>query len=157
MPVDTIDTQADATGKRFAITISRYNDYLTRQLLDKALETLTGHGARDEDILVAWVQGSDETPLAAELLAKHETPDAIIALGVVVEGETAHADIITRHCSDTFARVSSEYGLPVINGIVTARSTAQAVARAEVRGEHFAMAAIHMAQFIDTLKTRKKS
>ncbi len=154
MPVTTIDTQPDAKRKRFVIVVSRYNDYLTRQMLDLATQTLVEHGAAEDDILVIWVQGSDETPLAAEWSAKHESPDAIIALGVVVEGETAHADIITRHCSDMFARISSEYDLPVINGIISARSTAQAVARAEIRGEPFAMAAIHMAQLKESLQSR---
>lgn len=154
MPVTTIDTTPDAGGKRFTIVVSRYNDYLTRQMLALATHTLVEQGASEDDILVVWVQGSDETPLAAEWSAKHEKPDAIIALGVVVQGETAHADIITRHCSDTFARISSEYDLPVINGIISARSTAQAVARAEVRGEHFAMAAIHMVQLKNSLQAR---
>ena len=152
-----IDSEPNATGHQFGIVISRYNDYMTRQLLDGALECLARHGAQEEHITIVWVPGSDETPLVAEKLARTRQLSAIITIGVVIEGETRHAEVMLRHCAEAFSRISSQYDLPVINGIVSARTTAQAVTRAETRGEHFAAAAIHMAQVFKTLSSTSAS
>ncbi|MFT5239545.1 MAG: 6,7-dimethyl-8-ribityllumazine synthase [Candidatus Promineifilaceae bacterium] len=154
MTQTTIDSKLDAEGWRFAIVVSRYNDFLTNQLLDAVTKTLSAAGASPDNILVVKVPGSDETPLAAEKLARCAQADAIIALGVVIEGETAHADIITHNCSHSLARIASTYDLPVINGVISARSMAQAVARAEKRGQHFAEAAIHMLQTYSAIQKR---
>ncbi|MDA0321122.1 MAG: 6,7-dimethyl-8-ribityllumazine synthase [Verrucomicrobia bacterium] len=145
-----------ATGLKFGIVVSRFNDTLTGQMLQGATECFLQNGAAEEDLLVAWVPGSDELPLAAGQLARDGNLHAIIVLGVVIEGDTAHADLITTQVSRSVAEIARETNLPVLNGVIAARTLDQATDRASIsgvnRGRVSALAAIEMANLYQQIR-----
>lgn len=144
----------DATGVRFAIVVSRYNEYITRRLLDGAQQILAARGAALVD--VAWVPGALEIPLAARRLAETRGYDAIICLGCIIKGETLHFDLVAQHAAAGISRVALETGVPVINEVLAVFDPAQAAARAGEkvnRGEEAARAAIQMATLMRALPT----
>ena len=138
-----------AEGLTVGIVVSRFNNFLTKQLLEGALDCLVRHGARDENITVVWVPGANETPMAAQKMAESKKYDTLIVLGAVVKGATVHADLINTQVSRTLVRMAIEQGLPVINGVVCAENLEQAIERSGTkagnRGWHAAQAAIEMA------------
>lgn len=142
----------DATGLTFAIIVSRYNDYITQQLLDGAQKVLAAQGAAAID--VAWVPGSLEIPLVAQRLAQTGRYAAIICLGCVIKGETLHFDLVAQNAASGLARVALETRVPVINEVLAVFDAAQAAARAGEkvnRGEEAAHAAIEMATLMRAL------
>jgi len=142
----------DANGMRFAIVVARYNEYITRRLLDGAQRVLAARGAAVVD--VAWVPGSLEIPLAALALARSGRYDAIICLGCVIRGETLHFDLVAHNAAAGISRVALETGVPVINEVLAVFDPAQAASRAGEkvnRGEEAAAAAIHMATLMRAL------
>lgn len=142
----------DATGLAFAIVVSRYNEYITRRLLDGAQRVLTARGAASVDVV--WVPGSLEIPLVAQRLARAGKYDAIICLGCVIKGETLHFDLVAENAAAGMGRVALETGVPVINEVLAVFDPAQAAARAGDkvnRGEEAAHAAIQMATLMRTL------
>jgi 6,7-dimethyl-8-ribityllumazine synthase len=145
-----------ATGLKFGIVVSRFNDTLTGQMLRGATECFLQNGATEADLLVAWVPGSDELPLAADQLARHGNLNAIIVLGVVIEGDTAHADLITTQVSRSVAEIARATNIPVLNGVIAARTLDQATDRASIsgvnRGRVSALAAIEMANLYDQIR-----
>lgn len=145
----------DAHGLRFGIVASRYNEELTRDLVSDALGVLTRQGADAAAQQVVWVPGAFEIPSVAEHLAAGNTFDAIIALGAVVEGETPHADLITRTVTEALSDIARLYGLPVIDTVVAARTYAQAEVRCrsaeDSRGSYAARAAVEMAHVFRAL------
>ncbi len=147
--LNIIKPETTTDDLQIGIVVSRYNQALTGQLLQGAVAALAERGLCMQNITIVWVPGSDETPPAVEALAQKTTMGAVIALGAVIEGETAHADIIAGQVSNSLARISSTTGTPAINGIVTARTAEQAVNRCftdkKNRGHDFAMAAVDMA------------
>lgn len=138
-----------ASGLKVCIVVSRFNDFLTKQLADGAVDCLLRHGVKDGDISVAWVPGANELPLAAAPLAKKGKVHAVIVLGAVVRGATSHADLINSQVSRALSDISLETGVPVINGVVAADSLEQAIERcgtkAGNKGWSAAQAAIEMA------------
>ena len=136
-------------GISVGIIVSRFNDFLTKELLEGAKDCLLRHGVEDSKVTIAWVPGSNELPLAAEKLAKSKKFDAIVALGVVIDGATSHADLINGQVSRSLAKVASDSGLPVINGVVAAHNIEQAIERcgtkAGNKGWQGSLAAIEMA------------
>jgi len=149
MPINEISATLEAKGLKTVIVISRFNDFLTKQLLGGAVDCLVRHGASEEDITVAWVPGANEIPLAVTKLADPQRCDAVIALGAVVQGATPHADLINAQVSRSLARIASDSGVPVINGVVCAGNLEQAIERcgtkAGNKGWSAAQAAIEMA------------
>jgi len=143
----------DAGGLRFAIVVSRFNEELTSQLAGDASRCLKENSA---GIKTYWVPGAYEIPVVANELAKSGTYDAIIALGVVVEGETPHAQMIGDSTGIALLDISREYGIPVINEIVGTRNWEQAVARCTSsqtsRGWYAAEAAIETAKVLKQIK-----
>ena len=137
-----------ATGHRVAVVVARFNDFLTRQLLSGAVDSLVRHGVSDDDITVVWVPGSNEAPLAAEALAKKGGFDTILMLGCVIEGATPHADLIGGQVERSASDLSSRYAMPVINGVLLTHNLEQAIERcgtkAGNRGSAAALAAIEM-------------
>ncbi|MGB9561629.1 MAG: 6,7-dimethyl-8-ribityllumazine synthase [bacterium] len=137
-----------ASGKRFGIIVSRFNDFLTKELLEGALDCLTRHGAELKDIEIAWVPGGFELPLAVKLMTKKKL-DAIIALAVLIRGETPHFDFIASQTTRTLAALSIESEIPVAFGVITADTTEQAMERAGIKegnkGFKAALSAIEMA------------
>lgn len=145
-----------ATGRRFGIVVSRFNDFLTRQLVDGAVDCLVRHGGEREAVTLVWVPGANELPQAGQLLAKSGKVDAVIALGVVVQGATPHADLINNQVSKALSDLAMRTGVPVINGVVCAGNLEQAIERcgtkAGNKGWNAAQAAIEMANLFAALK-----
>jgi 6,7-dimethyl-8-ribityllumazine synthase len=148
MAVRELSGNLTAAGFRFGIVVARFNDFLTRQLLGGAIDCLVRHGAKEEQITVAWVPGSNELPLVADRMVKGKQVDAVIALGAVVQGATPHADLINGQVSRSLAKIGMDAGLPVINGVVCANTLEQAIERcgtkAGNKGWQGALAAIEM-------------
>ena len=140
-------------GLKFGLVISRFNDFVTRKLLEGAQDTLIRHGVTEADIDVAWVPGSFEIPLAAKKLAQSKRYDAVICLGAVIRGGTPHFDYIAAEVSKGVAKVGLETGLPVIFGVVTADTLEQAIERAGTKmGNKGAEAAGHAIEMANLLK-----
>jgi 6,7-dimethyl-8-ribityllumazine synthase len=137
----------DATGLRFGVIASRFNDEIVSGLLDGAIECLTRHGARDEDIDVYRVPGAFEIPtLARKLVSRY---DAIIALGCLLRGDTPHFDFISAQVTNELSRVAVDTQSPVAFGVITCNTHEQAVERSSKgsgnKGWEAALAAIEMA------------
>ena len=142
-------------GLRFGLVISRFNDFLTKRLLDGAQDALLRHGVSEEDIEVAWVPGSFEIPLIANKLAQAKKYDAIICLGAVIRGGTPHFEYIASEVSKGIAKVGLETGLPVIYGVITTDTLEQAIERSGTKegneGFKAAVNAIEMANLVKSL------
>jgi 6,7-dimethyl-8-ribityllumazine synthase len=122
-----------ATGYRFAIVASRWNDFLTSKLVDGAVDGLESLGAAEDAVEVFMVPGSFELPLTAKKVAESGEFDAIIALGVVIRGETSHFDYVAGEAAKGVGQVSMETGVPVMFGVVTANTLEQAINRCGVK------------------------
>ena len=148
-----------AVGRRFAVVAARWNEALVKRLVDAALDTLRRQGARDEDVALTWVPGSLELPVAASWAARSGRFDAVIALGVVIRGETEHFRLVAEGAAQGLQRVALDTGVPVLNGVLAAHDAAQAEARAGGThgntGTQVALAALHMAAL--RAATRKSS
>ena len=154
--VKTIEGNLIVKGKKFGIIASRFNDFLTKELVDGCLDTLTRHGASNDDLVVTWVPGAFEIPLIAQRLAKSKSYDALICLGTVIRGSTPHFEYIASEVAKGIAKVSQDTGLPVIFGIITADTIEQAVERAGTKegnkGRDAALSAIEMANLFTQIK-----
>jgi len=146
----------DASKLRVAIVVSRFNEELTSQLANDAFQCLEKNGAKVPNIGTFQVPGAYEIPVVANELAKSEKFDAIIALGVVVEGETTHAQMIGDSTGIALLDIACESGVPVINEIVGTRNWEQAVARCTSsetsRGWYAAEAAIETANLLKQIR-----
>ncbi len=154
--VKTIEGNLIAKGKKFAIVASRFNDFVTKELISGCIDTLSRHGVLDSDLTVAWVPGAFEIPLVAQKFAKSKSYDAVICLGTVIRGATPHFDYIASSVSKGIARVSQDIGVPVIFGIITADTIEQAIERAGTKdgnkGRDAAISAIEMSNLLGQLK-----
>jgi 6,7-dimethyl-8-ribityllumazine synthase len=144
-----------AEGKKFAIVVSRFNDFITEKLVSGALDALVRSGARDEDIDLVRVPGAFEIPLMAKRMADKGRYDAIVCLGAVIRGATPHFDYVSAEVTKGVAVVSLDSDLPVIFGIVTTDTIEQAIERAGTKagnkGWSAAMAAVEMANLMDVV------
>lgn len=121
----------DGSGLRVAIVCGRFNDLITNRLLDGAASGLADLGVADEDVELAWVPGAFEIPLAARAYATSGRMDAIITLGAVIRGETAHFEYVAGQCAEGVQRVQLDLGIPVAFGVLTTEDLDQALARSE--------------------------
>lgn len=126
--------QLSATGKKFGIVLSRFNEVISRRLLEGALDCLQRHEAADENIELVRVPGAFEIPVAAARLAGSGRFDAIICLGAVIRGATPHFNYISAEVTKGIAQVGLNSGLPVTYGIITADTQEQALERAGSKG-----------------------
>ena len=117
-------------GMRIGIVAARFNEFITRKLLDGAMDGLLRHGVLDEDIEVAWSPGAFEIPFVASKMAKTQRYDAIICLGAVIRGGTTHYDHVCNEVSKGIAHLALETGIPVLFGILTTENIEQAIERA---------------------------
>ena len=135
-------------GYRFGIVLARFNGFITERLLEGALDGLTRHGVREDDIDVLKVPGSFEIPLAAKRLAGLNRYDAIICLGAVIRGATPHFEYVASEASKGVGSVALETGVPCIFGILTTDTIEQAVERAGTKmgnkGWEAALAAVEL-------------
>jgi 6,7-dimethyl-8-ribityllumazine synthase len=137
----------DASGRKFCIVVSRFNELVGRQLLSGALDCLERHGARAVDIV--WVSGAFEIPAVALRVASAKKCDAVIALGAVIRGDTPHAEYISAEVAKGLAHVYMETGVPAAFGVITSDTLEQALERAGAKagnkGWTAALSAIEMA------------
>ena len=145
----------NAAGLRFGIVISRFNEFITRKLLEGAIDALKRNGASEEEIAVAWVPGAWEIPPAAARMAGSGGYDAVICLGAVIKGATAHWQYISAQVTRGIAGVSAQSPVPVSYGVITPDTLEQAIERAGTKagnkGFDAAMAAIEMANLFKEL------
>jgi len=146
--VKEIGGELTASAKKFAIVVSRFNDFLTVKLKDGAIDCLVRHGAKDGDITVAWVPGSFDIPPAASRMADSKDFDAVICLGTVIRGQTPHFDYVASEVAKGVARIAMDKNKPVIFGVVTADTLEQAIERTGTKqgnkGFQAALAAIEL-------------
>jgi len=144
-----VEGMLSAAGKRFALVASRFNELITRKLLEGAMDGLIRHQAQQENITIVWVPGAFEIPVVAKKLAMSGRFDAIICLGAVIRGATPHFDYIAAEVSKGCAAVSLESGKPVALGVLTTDTIEQAIERAGTKsgnkGFDAALSAIEMA------------
>ena len=118
-----------ADGLKVCVVISRFNDFLTKQLMGGAVDCLVRHGGSEDDLTVIWVPGSNELPMVAQKAATSGKYAAIVALGAVVQGATRHAELINAHVSRALGKIALDTGISIINGVVCADNLEQAIER----------------------------
>ncbi len=160
--MNTENTEAPPSGAslRIGVAASRFHRELVEDLLDNVLNHLRESGIVNENIEVVRVPGSYEIPYAINALTRSAEFDCLIALGVVIAGETAHHDIIVHSAGHALQRICVKAGIPVINGILLTRSRQEAAARCGKdinRGEQFARAALEMARLHRDLSGRPEN
>ncbi|MDO5090271.1 MAG: 6,7-dimethyl-8-ribityllumazine synthase [Cardiobacteriaceae bacterium] len=150
--ITRLEGQYRADDARIAIVCSRFNDFIVSKLESGALDTLIRHGIPAENITIAYVPGAHELPLAAQRLAATKKYDAIIALGAVIKGGTAHFDVVVNEQAKGLGAVALKYDIPVITGVLTTNNIEQAVERAGTKagnkGSEAALAAIEMVSLL---------
>jgi len=150
--VTTFEGKPGGKGKRIGIVVAKFNDFVTRRLLDGCLRELLKHGVRGADITVARVPGSLEIPLVALRLAKKKNIHAVICLGAVIRGETSHFDLVARGAVNGIARAALASGKPVIFGVLATDTVEQANKRSdEKKGNKGRDAAIDALEMIDLM------
>jgi len=154
--MNTIEGRLDGAGLRIAVVAGRFNDFITRRLLDGALDGLRRHGVADDAITVAWVPGAVEIPIVARAFAERGDVDAVITLGCVIRGATSHYDHVCSMVASGVASASSDTGTPVIFGVLTTDTIEQAIERAGTKagnnGFSAAMTAIETAHVLAAVR-----
>ena len=153
--VKVVEGNLIAKGKKFGIIASRFNDFITKELIAGCTDTLIRHGVEERDLVITWVPGAFEIPMIAQRMSKSKSYDALICLGTVIRGSTPHFDYIASEVAKGIAKVSLDSGLPVTFGIITADTIEQAVERAGTKegnkGRDAAISAIEMANLLENL------
>lgn len=156
LPMNVIEANFDAAGKKFAIVVSRFNSFVVESLLEGAVDALKRHGnVADDDITVVRVPGAYELPVAAKRIASKGGFDGIIAIGAVIRGGTPHFDFVAGECNKGLAQVSLEFDIPVAFGVITTDTLEQAIDRAGAKagnkGGEAALSALEMVNVLDQL------
>lgn len=150
--VKTIEGKLVVKNEKFCIIVSRFNEFISSKLLSGAVDELTRHGVKEDNITVVWSPGAFEIPVLAKKIAKSGAYDAIITLGAVIRGATPHFDYVSNEISKGVASVSLDTGVPVIFGVLTTENIEQAIERAGTKagnkGSDAAKAAIEMANLV---------
>ncbi len=151
-----IEASLVAEGKKFAIVVSRFNDFITDKLVGGAVDALTRSGTLDKDIDIVKVPGAFEIPLVAQALAAKKRHDAVICLGAVIRGATPHFDYVSAEVSKGIASASMSTGMPIIFGVLTTDTLEQAIERAGSKagnkGWDAALAAVEMANLMGAVE-----
>ena len=149
--------EVNGSGLRVAIVVARFNEFVTRRLLEGALDTLTRNGVADSDISISWVPGSFELPVIAKSYGQTGRFDAVICLGAVIKGETDHYEMVAGQAAAGISAAGRETGIPTIFGVLTTDNMEQAINRAGGKsgnlGSNSAEAAIETARLIQAIKT----
>ncbi len=149
------ETGRPGQAVRIGVAVSRFNRFITDQLLAGALDALDRHGVGEDARVVAWVPGAFELPLAADRLLRDAACDAVVALGAVIRGGTAHFDYVAGECSRGLAQVALQHGKPVAFGVLTTDTVEQALERAAPeqgnKGFDAAVAALDMLGLLQRL------
>jgi len=153
-----VEGRLSAEGFRFAIIVSRFNDFICSRLMEGALDALARHGCEEESMVIIKVPGAFEMPLAARKMARTGQYDAVICLGAVIRGATPHFDYVAAEVSKGIASVALESEIPVTFGVLTTDNLEQAIERAGSKsgnkGYEAAMAAIEMVNLFKELQIR---
>jgi 6,7-dimethyl-8-ribityllumazine synthase len=151
-----IEANLVAKGKKFAIVVSRFNDFITDKLVGGAVDALVRSGTLDKDIDIVKVPGAFEIPLVAKKLAEKKKHDAVLCLGAVIRGATPHFDYVSAEVSKGIAAAGMETGLPIIFGVLTTDSLEQAIERAGSKagnkGWDAALAAVEMVNLMGAVE-----
>ena len=151
----TYEGSFDARHLRVALVAARFNETISRRLLEGALDRLRRHGVAEDDLSVAWVPGAFELPLVANRIASSGEVDAVVCLGAVIRGETAHFDFVAQQAASGIMKASLATGVPISFGVLTTEDTQQAAERAGGKlgnkGAEAADAAIEMANVLAAL------
>ena len=146
----------DAKGLKFGIVCGRFNDFFVSRLLSGAIDAIVRHGGNADDVSVAYVPGSYEIPFAVKQMVQRGEFDAVMALGVVIQGATPHASYINSEVAKGLAQIGLESGVPVTYGMITADNLEQAIERSGTKagnkGVDAALAAIEMANLTRVMK-----
>ena len=155
--VNRIEGNLSAEGRSFGIVASRFNDFVVKALLEGAIEAIRRHGGDAGAVDVVWVPGSYEIPVVARELALSGRYDAIVCLGAVIRGATAHFDYVAGGVSGGISNVALETGVPVIFGVITTETIEQAIERAGTKmgnkGFEAAVSAMEMADLMSKLQS----
>ncbi|HEY3969663.1 MAG TPA: 6,7-dimethyl-8-ribityllumazine synthase [Planctomycetaceae bacterium] len=150
-----IEGQLIAGDEHYAIVVARFNDLVTRRLLDGALDTFRRHGVKDDRLTVVWVPGSFELPLVADKLVQSKQYAAVCCLGAVIQGETSHHEYINHQMAHGIMQAGLDSGIPVMFGVLTCSSMEQALDRAGGKGgnkgSEAALTAIEMVNVVQQL------
>ncbi|MDD5794498.1 6,7-dimethyl-8-ribityllumazine synthase [Clostridium sp. HCP1S3_B4] len=153
--MNIIEGKLVAKNIKIGIVAARFNEFIVSKLVDGALDGLKRHGVADEDISIAYVPGAFEIPLVAKKMAESDKYDAVICLGAVIKGSTAHFDYVCAEASKGIAMASLETGKPVIFGVLTTDTIEQAIERAGTKagnkGFDVASTAIEMVNLMNNL------
>ena len=145
----------DGRGLKVAVVAARFNETITRDLVEGAIDCLRRHAVRDEDLSITWVPGAFELPAAAARLASSGEVDAVVCVGAVIRGETAHFDFVAAHATNGIGQVALTTGIPVTCGVLTTNDVEQARDRAGGKlgnkGAEAALAAIEMANLFASM------
>ena len=143
----------DARGQKLALVVSRFNSFLTEQLVKGAADAFVRLGGDEKDLVLVRVPGAYEIPLVAKTLAATKKVDAVVALGAVVQGATAHADLINQATAKAFEEISVATGVPVLDGVVSAENLEQAVERCGTKQGNKGFSAMQSAvEMVNVLK-----
>ena len=152
----TIAGKMDASGKRVGIVVCRWNEYVNQMLLEGALDELKTHG--DPEVLVVKIPGTWEIPVTVQALIEDENVDAVIALGTILQGATAHAEMLAEDVSSALMKLQVETKTPIAWGLLTPESQEQAIERAGMKqgnkGREAALAAVEMLSVLDALRSK---
>ena len=153
--VKQIKGQLSAGKRKYAIVVSRFNEFITARLLDGAIDCLKRHGAADEQILVVWVPGACEITSAAKRLANSGKYVAVLCLGAVIRGQTPHYDYVCQQVVRGIGQINYDCKVPAIFGVLTCETLEQAVDRAGTKegnaGANAAMTAMEMADVLEQI------
>lgn len=159
-PANVFEGKLDAKGLKIAIACSRFNTFFVEKLLDGAYDAIVRHGGSLDNVDVAWCPGSYELPYVASRFLANGKYDAVIALGCVIQGATAHASYINGQVSKSLGQLSLESGIPVIYGVLTTENIEQAIERsgtkAGTRGFDVTVSAIEMANLAKSMNQKGK-
>ena len=152
-----LKVEMDGQGLRVAVVVARFNEFVTRRLLEGAIETLSRHGVKDDDISLSWVPGSFELPVIAKTYGQSGQYDAVICLGAVIKGETDHYEMVANQAAAGISAAGRETGVPTIFGVLTTDNMEQAINRAGGKsgnlGSNAASAAIETARLVQAIRT----
>jgi 6,7-dimethyl-8-ribityllumazine synthase len=155
--IKTLEGDLQCRELRFAVLAARFNEFIVDQLVKGAVETLRRHGASDKQIEIVRVPGAFDMPLVARKLALSKRYDAIVALGAVIKGATAHFDYVAGECAGGLARVANDTGVPVAFGVLTTDTIEQAIERAGTKagnkGADAAVTALELANLLRKIES----
>lgn len=151
----TFEGEPDGRGRRIAVVASRFNEVVTGKLVAACLETLRAAGLDEEDVDLAWVPGAFEIPLVARRMAESLSYDAVICLGAVVRGDTAHFELVANEAARGIREAARDSGVPVVFEVLATEDLRQALDRAGGahgnKGRDAALAALEMASLLDKI------